>query len=110
MSGYRITANYPNVGKGQELSIAGLGTIKNGQTAEVTKEQAAAFKIFQRDLGMPDRTLLEAFKGNEYVEVETADVKDSSKVQVEGAPSDSSVVSQPDDSTVHTTDDEEGGR
>jgi hypothetical protein len=105
MAGYTITVNLPSTGKGQKVQIPGLGTFKNGQTAEVTKEMADAFRTFQTDLGMPDQTLLEAFKGRDDVTVETAEVTEPKKV-VTNAPVEgqSAVVQSSDDSTHHTTD------
>lgn len=68
---YKITINYPNMAKGQEVSIPGLNTYKNGSTNVVSDEEADAFRAYQRDSGMPDKTLLQSFQGQEYVEVET---------------------------------------
>lgn len=68
---YKITIDYPNMPKGQEVSIPGLGTFENGSTTTVTKEQSDAFRAYQKDVGMPDKTLLESFKGAEYVTVVT---------------------------------------
>lgn len=68
---YQITIDYPNMPKGQEVSIPGLGTYKNGSTHAVTKEEADLFRAYQADTGMPDQTLLQAFKGQDYVTVES---------------------------------------
>jgi spore germination protein GerM len=105
MAGYTVTVNLPTAGKGQEVQIPGLGTFKNGSTAEVTKEMADAFKTFQTDLGMPEQTLLEAFKSRDDVKVETANVEKPQKV-VTNAPVEgqSAVVQSTDDSAHHTTD------
>jgi hypothetical protein len=109
MTGYKITVNLPSTGKGQEVQIPGLGTFKNGSTAEVTKEMADAFRTFQTDLGMTDQTLLQHFHGREDVVVETAEVEKPKKVTtnkaVEGQ---SATVQSEDDSTHHTTDQKEG--
>lgn len=111
MAGYQITVNLPNTGKGQEVQIPGLGTFKNGSTAEVTKEMADAFRTFQTDLGMPDQTLLQAFHGREDVVVETASVEKPRRVTTDSAvKGQSNVVQSPDDSTTHTTDQKEGDK
>jgi hypothetical protein len=110
-SGYTIKIDLPSASKGQEVQIPGLGTFKNGQTAEVTKEMADAFRTFQRALGMPDQTLLQAFHGRQDVVVETAKVESPSNVQTEGpVEGQSSVVQSEDDSTHHTTDKKEGDK
>jgi hypothetical protein len=69
---YKITFDYPNMPKGQEISVPGLGTYRNGSTTFVSKEEAEAFRVYQVDVGMPDKTLLQAFQGSDYVTVETA--------------------------------------
>jgi hypothetical protein len=66
---YQLKVNFRNARRGQEHSIPGLGTYKNGSTYEVSDEEAEAFRTYQRDAGMPDRTLLQAFKGDEAVQV-----------------------------------------
>jgi hypothetical protein len=68
---YQISIDYPNMPKGQEVSIPGLGTYKNGSTTVVSNEEANAFRAYQVDVGMPDQTLLQSFVGSEYVTVET---------------------------------------
>jgi hypothetical protein len=68
---YKITIDYPNMPKGQEVTIHGLGTFKNGSTTVVEKDDADMFRVYQRDTGLPDRTLLQAFQKSEYITVET---------------------------------------
>lgn len=72
---YQLELDYPNMPKGQELSIPGLGTYQNGSTTVISKEEADSFRQYQVDNGMPDRTLLQAFTGAEYVTVTTVSEK-----------------------------------
>lgn len=68
---YDITIDFPNMPKGQEVSIPGLGTYANGTTSTVTKEEADMFRTYQTDTGMPDQTLLQAFQKQDGVTVTT---------------------------------------
>lgn len=68
---YTLTINNSNAAKDAEFSIPGLGTYKNGSTNAVSKEEAEAFRAYQVSSGMPDVTLLQAFKGDPSVTVET---------------------------------------
>lgn len=69
---YSLTVDYPNMPKGQELSIVGLGTFKNGSTTTISDEEAQMFRDMQVANNMEDRTLLAAFKDSDYVTVEVA--------------------------------------
>jgi hypothetical protein len=78
---YEITIDFPNMPKGQQVSIPGLGTYENGSTNVVSKEEAEAFKAYQTDTGMPDQTLLQAFKGQDFVKVVTSKTEEHPKRQ-----------------------------
>lgn len=41
---YKVTVNMPNLAKGAEVFIDGLGTFKNGESAVVSNEQANLFR------------------------------------------------------------------
>jgi hypothetical protein len=69
---YELTVDNPNLGKNAKVQIPGLGTFENGQTYTVSKEEADRFRVYQKSVGMPDRTLLQAFQKNDYVTVEVA--------------------------------------
>jgi hypothetical protein len=69
---YQLKVNFPGTHKGQELTIPGLGTFKNGSSTEVSDEDADSFRAYQTSNNMPDQTLLQAFKDDPYVEVSKA--------------------------------------
>jgi hypothetical protein len=66
---YSVKVDYPNMPKGQQVLISGLGTFENGSTAAVSDEDAAAYRAYQKSAGMPDSTLSDAFKDSKYVVV-----------------------------------------
>ncbi len=76
---YKLTVNMPNLPKGDDVIIDGLGVFKNGETSEVTAEQAAYFRrhhgglawdeAAEADVWKDGRTLLEASKNMFGVEV-----------------------------------------
>jgi hypothetical protein len=70
---YKLTVSIEGTPRSAPISIPGLGTFKNGATYTISNEEADAFRTYQRDNGMPDRTLLQAFKGDENVNVEKTD-------------------------------------
>jgi hypothetical protein len=100
---YQITIDYPNMPKGQEVSIPGLGTYKNGTSHAVTEEEAELFRAYQTDTGMPDQTLLEAFKGHGYVTVgESGEDEAGSDDRDPGAPPEETRVPLAGPPHVHT--------
>lgn len=42
--GYKLSVNHPNLPKGGEVMIPGLGTFKNGETVEISDERAEAYQ------------------------------------------------------------------
>lgn len=42
---YKITLNFPNLAKGAEVQIAGLGVFENGYEYVVSDEEAEAFRV-----------------------------------------------------------------
>lgn len=85
---YELKLNLPNVGRGVEVEIDGLGTFKNGTTVEVSKAQAENFRqrnmvteFETNDKGelqskfKPGPTVLEAFRDTEGVDVVKAETK-----------------------------------
>lgn len=77
---YKITFNFPNLPKGGEVDITGLNHIfENGSTYTISEEEAQAFRdhnpvVLESDgdgVYGPGPTLLEAFKDNKHVKVET---------------------------------------
>lgn len=48
-----ITLAFPNIPKGADVEVFGLGVFPNGETTEVTEEQAAVFKALNPDAEMP---------------------------------------------------------
>ena len=66
---YQISLDFPGTPKGQELSIPGLGTYKNGSTSEVTEDEANLFRAYQASNNMPDTTLIQSFQKDPYVSV-----------------------------------------
>lgn len=82
---YKMAVNFPNLTKGAEVQIDGLGVFENGYEYEVSKEDAEAYRTFHsvivdeldedgnlvsRKLA-PGRTLLDAFSSEEGVQVAT---------------------------------------
>jgi hypothetical protein len=61
--GLQVTVNLPNYPEGQELGIAGLGMVKNGESVEVTPEMEQEF------LNVQGRTVKTAFEGQEGIKV-----------------------------------------
>jgi hypothetical protein len=59
---YNVTVNQDNLPEGAEVSITGLGTFKNGETAEVSDEQVEFFRVMN---GYPVDTVDE--EGNTLV-------------------------------------------
>jgi len=59
----KVTYNNPQLPKGEELAIVGLGLIENGGSIEVTSEQEAEFEA------TTGRTLQEAAKDDEMLSV-----------------------------------------
>lgn len=80
---YKIKFDYPNLPKGGEIDITGLNRIfENGKEYQISNAEAEAFRLHNnRPVVSEDPlapvtwengpTLLEAFKDNEYVTVET---------------------------------------
>lgn len=81
---YKIEFDMPNLARGTEVQIDGLGTFANGGTYTITNEQAAAFRVAGRKQRfVPDGhgavdvvtedgpTVLQAFKDAEGVTVTT---------------------------------------
>src|SRR3954453_15612338 len=66
---YSVKVSFPNMPKGQELLINGLGTFENGSTAAVSDEEAETYRAYRASAGLGDVTLTEAFKDNENVSV-----------------------------------------
>lgn len=50
MSAYNVTVDMPNLPRGEEVEISGLGRFKNGSTTEVSKEDAEAFRTFHQNV------------------------------------------------------------
>jgi hypothetical protein len=82
--GYKLELDLPNVGKGVEVYLDGLGFFENGKDYEITDEQADAFRVAHQEVtyhtdpdnGMvthtteePGPTVLEYFKSHEGVTV-----------------------------------------
>jgi hypothetical protein len=45
---YTVTVDMPNLHRGEEIEIPGLGLFKNGSTKDVSKEEAEAFRVFHQ--------------------------------------------------------------
>lgn len=45
---YSVTVDMPNLPKGEEVEISGLGRFENGKTTTVSKEEAEAFRTFHQ--------------------------------------------------------------
>lgn len=80
----KVKVNHPNLARGAEVEIPGLGVFKNGSTREVTEEQVENWRWFnQRPVEVGERpeggvsaveyqrgpTLKQAFEGVDYLEV-----------------------------------------
>lgn len=82
---YKITLNLPGLSKDDSVTIDGIGELKNGDTYEVSAEEAEAFRNAHmrpvesvdsssgetRVENQPGPTLYEAFKDHEHITVET---------------------------------------
>jgi hypothetical protein len=74
---YKISFDFPNLPKGGEIDITGLNKIfENGKAYVIEDDVAEQFRVLNpvvlEEGGYgPGATLLEAFKDNEYVKVET---------------------------------------
>lgn len=79
---FTLTLDLPNLPKGGDLEIDGLGTFQNGSSFEISDEQANAFSTKDSTLKttthedgklsnviVPGRTLVEAFKDHPYITV-----------------------------------------
>jgi hypothetical protein len=75
---YKLRLNNPNAGRGADLQIVGSEYL-------VSDEDARNFRTQQAALGN-DRTLLESFKGDEYVTVEKMDVDKGREIKSRTAP------------------------
>lgn len=72
--GYKVEVNYPNLPKGEVVTIDGVGELVNGSTTEVSDAQADAFRtrhpISDKDGNLVQGpTLLKAFESSEHVKV-----------------------------------------
>ena len=96
---YKITINKPTLAPGTELQINGLGIVKNGETFFVDEEQAQTFRVMNLTVASTTNrkgemevkqvlgpTLLQAFKGDKTVKVETADNKGKKDTPETGKP------------------------
>lgn len=116
--GYKVELDLPNVGKGVEVYVDGLGILENPGTYEVSQEEADAFRVVHQKVTYnqdPDNglvtstdvelgpTLLEYFKGKEGVKVtKTKDTKKAESTpevppQTHGGPQSESPVVPPAD-------------
>jgi ABC-type tungstate transport system permease subunit len=59
----KLTVNYPNLPKGAEVQIGGIGNVKNGEEVELTDRQQVDF------LAVHNKKVEDAFKGSKYVKV-----------------------------------------
>lgn len=65
----KLTINHPHFPEGDEISIAGLAAVPNGDTVELDDE---AVKLFEEENGIP---LKEAIKNNPFVGLDGEDLK-----------------------------------
>jgi hypothetical protein len=83
---YVLTVDVPGLRKGEKLAIDGIGEVTNGQTVEITRDEADAFRTaHQTQKVETDKdgnmivetvqgpTLLQAFRKDEAFTVEVAD-------------------------------------
>ncbi|HVI79821.1 MAG TPA: hypothetical protein VM715_16965 [Candidatus Acidoferrum sp.] len=66
---YSVKVSYPNLAKGQQVLINGLGTFENGSTASVSDEEAETYRAYRAAAGLGNVTLSEAFRNNDNVSV-----------------------------------------
>jgi len=79
---YEMTIDMDNLAKGADVEVDGLGLFKNGETVEVSDEDAENFRLRHQRVEhtfdeegklhvevSPGPTLLEAFRGVDGVEV-----------------------------------------
>ena len=91
---YTIEINLPNLAKGAEVAIDGLGVFENGHTYYVSAEDAEIFRLrntthpsgehdpadgFMTYETKQGPTLLQAFKGHPYITVMTEKAEDKLK-------------------------------
>lgn len=95
---YKISFDFPNLAKGTELEIGGLGRFKNGGTYEVSDEDAQNFRVHNQHLETvvvePEddddeptervdivlgKTLEDAFDEHPHVHVESVKAKPANK-------------------------------
>lgn len=75
---YEMTVDLPNLPKGVLVQIVGLGSFENGNTYEVTAEEARVFRSRHSVGSEQGPTLLQYCKSMHGVEVTTADGSASS--------------------------------
>jgi hypothetical protein len=71
MSEYKLEVDVPHLPKGEPVQIPGLGTFANGETHEIEKEDAEAYRVYNGRDGELGQTLLQASKNMYGVEVST---------------------------------------
>lgn len=98
---YKLSLNFPNLAKGAEVQIDGLGVFENGYEYDITTEEADAYRVHNQVLVSeldeegsatnsvePGPTLLQAFKSSKGVTVRKMTDKELKALEPE-APVDS---------------------
>jgi len=118
--GYKLELDLPNVGKGVEVYLDGLGIYENGKDYEITDEQANAFRVAHQvvtyhtdeETGTvthtteePGPTVLEYFKDREGVSVSTDKKSEPAKKAAASSP----VVSEANKGAADGSSENKGG-
>lgn len=96
--GYKLKLDLPNVGKGVEVYLEGLGVLENPGEYEVSDEEADAFRVTHQEVTYhqdeetgtvthttvePGPTVLEYFEGREGIEVSVLKAKPKKKTETQ---------------------------
>jgi hypothetical protein len=76
---FKVTLDSPTLGKGESVTVTGLGELKNGETVELDNAAEETFRMANASVGFDDEgqpqlvkgpTLRQAFRKNPTVKVE----------------------------------------